>query len=334
MAVKIEVALMRFRILRGYSTEARKNVRAALVLPGIQEPNFFRAHALYVGGVLATNQSDHAEATTMLTECLAIRRGLDNPRDVAATLSTLATLHLQQDDAAKAREYQEEAIAVFRSLEDRLGETIGLINLGEIAVRQGDDDGARSLFEQALPIARSIDNLELESECERNLGELALRTNDLPAAQLRFTRSLKICRDAQDKRGEAITRWRLGKADAARGAHEAACKGLADALLALRAFEMNMEALDCLEDYARLLHEVSRSEDAVGVFAAAAAGRKVLMLPRAARRESERQDSIEAARAALGNLAFDAAWSAGAQWTLDEAVARASTATIVTSFSA
>ena len=334
MVVKIEVALMRFRILRGYSTEARKNVRAALVLPGIQEPNFFRAHALYVGGVLATNQSDHAEATTMLTECLAIRRGLDNPRDVAATLSTLATLHLQQDEAAKAREYQEEAIAVFRSLEDRLGETIGLINLGEIAVRQGDDDGARSLFEEALPIARSIDNLELESECERNLGELALRTNDLPAAQLRFTRSLKICRDAQDKRGEAITRWRLGKADAARGDHEAACKGLIDALLALRAFEMNMEALDCLEDYARLLHEVSRSEDAVGVFAAAAAGRKVLMLPRSARRESERQESIEAARAALGNLAFDAAWSAGAQWTLDEAVARASTATIVTSFSA
>ena len=334
MAVKFEVALMRFRILRGYSSEARKNVRAALVLPGIQEPNFFRAHALYVGGVLATNQSDHAEATKMLTECLAIRRGLDNPRDTAATLSTLATLHLQQDDVAKAREYEEEAIAIFRGLDDRLGEAIGLINLGEIAVRQADDDGARSLFEQCLPIARSIENLELESECERNLGELALRTNDLPAAQARFTRSLTICRDAQDKRGEAITRWRLAKADAARGDHEAAFKGLIDALRALRAFEMNTEALDCLEDYARLLQSVNRSEDAVGVFAAAAAGRELLMLPRSARRESERQESIEAARAVLGKIAFDAAWSAGAQWTLDEAVARASASTIVAPVSA
>ena len=79
IAVKLEVALMRFRILRGYSTEGRNNVRAALALPAIQEPNCFRAHALYVGGVLATNQGDYAEATKMLTECLAIRRGLEQP---------------------------------------------------------------------------------------------------------------------------------------------------------------------------------------------------------------------------------------------------------------
>ncbi|HEX3631644.1 MAG TPA: tetratricopeptide repeat protein [Casimicrobiaceae bacterium] len=328
MAVKLEVALMRFRILRGYSTEARKNVRAALVLPGVREPNFFRAHALYVGGVLATNQSDHAEATKMLTECLAIRRGLDNPRDVAATLSTLATLHLQRDDVTKAREYQEEAIAVFRSLDDRLGEAIGLINLGDIAERQADYEAARSLFEQCLPITRSIENLELESECERNLGELALRAHDLSTAQTRFTRALKICRDAQDKRGEAITRWRLGKADAARGDHEVACKALTDALRALHAFEMNMEALDCLEDYARLLQSINRSEEAVGAFAAAAAGRELLMLPRSARREGERQQSIDAARAALGKAAFDAAWAAGALWKLDEAVARASAANV------
>ena len=320
MAVKFEVALMRFRILRGYSTEARKNVRAALLLPGIVEPNFFRAHALYVGGVLATNQSDHPEATSMLTECLEIRRDLDSPRDVAATLSTLATLHLQRDDVTKAREYQEEAIAVFRDLEDRLGEAIGLINLGEIAERQGDYEGAGSLFEEALPITRSIENLELESECERNLGELALRTNDLPAAQVRFARSLKICRDAQDKRGEAITQWRLGKTYAARGDHDAACSGLIEALRALRAFEMHTEALDCLEDCARLLQTVGRAEDSVGVFAAVAAARELLVLPRSARRESERQESIDAARAALGRVAFDAAWSAGEQWTLDEAV--------------
>jgi hypothetical protein len=156
----------------------------------------------------------------------------------------------------------------------------------------------------------------------------------LPTAQTRFTRALKICRAAQDKRGEAITQWRLGKADAARGDHEVACKGLIDALRALRSFEMNMEALDCLEDYARLLQGVNRSEDAVGVFAAAAAARELLMLPRSARRESEREESIEAGRAALGKIAFDAAWSAGTQWTLDEAVAQASALTIVTPVSA
>jgi hypothetical protein len=163
---------------------------------------------------------------------------------------------------------------------------------------------------------------------------VALRKADLTAAHTRFSRALKICRDAQDKRGEAIARWRLGKADAARGDHEAASKGLVEALRALRAFEMNTEALDCLEDCARLLQAVNRPEDAVGVFAAAAAGREMLVLPRSPRRESERQESIEAARAALGKTAFDAAWSAGARWTLDEVVAHVLASTSVTPVSA
>ena len=321
--VKFEVALMRFRILRGYSTEGRNNVRAALVLPGIQEPNFFRAHALYVGGVLATNQSDHAEAQKMLTECLAIRRGLDNPRETAATLSTLATLHLQQDDATKAREFEEEAIAIFRETKYPLGEAIGLANLGEISVRQADDDSAQQLFEQCLVISRSIEHQELQSECERNLGELALRANNLQAARARFTRSLEICQDAQDKRGEAITLWRLGKTDAACGDHELARKRLSEALLALQAFEMNSEALDCLEDYARLVGATGQVETGVRIYAAAAAVRDTLGLPRSARREAEMQSCVQAAREDLGDRAFEAAWSIGRIWSRDEAIEHA-----------
>jgi len=294
-----------------------------IVLPGIKEPNFFRAHALYVGGVLATNQSDHVEATKMLTECLAIRRGLDNPRETAATLSTLATLHLQQDDATKAREYEEEAITIFRSLEDRLGEAIGLLNLGEISVRQGDDESAKELFEQGLILSREIENQELESECERNLGELALRADDLQAARARFARSLQICQDAQDKRGEAITLWRLGKTDAACGDRDLARKRLSEALLALQTFEMNAEMLDCLEDYARLLGATGQVETAVRIYAAAAAVRKALGLPRSARREAEMQSCVKAARADLGERAFEAAWSIGRIWSRDEAIEHA-----------
>ena len=86
-------------------------MRAALALPGIQEPNVARGHALYVGGVLATNQGDHAEATKMLTECLASAAVWETRSETAATLSTLSTLHLRQGDAAQARECEEEASA-------------------------------------------------------------------------------------------------------------------------------------------------------------------------------------------------------------------------------
>jgi tetratricopeptide (TPR) repeat protein len=259
------------------------------------------------------------------TECLAIRRGLDNPRDTGATLSTLSTLHLQQDDTTKAREYEEEAIAIFRGLDDRLGEAIGLINLGEIAVRQGDDESARSLFEQCLPIARSIENLELESECERNLGELALSTGNLPVAQARFARSLKVCRDAKDKRCEAIALWRLGKTDAAAGNHESARRKLTDALRALEAFQMNAEVLDCLEDYAGIMQASGWHDDTARLVAGVAATRERLAIPGSQRGESKRQSNLQAARVTLGETAFDTAWSEGRTWTLDEAIEHALT---------
>jgi predicted ATPase/class 3 adenylate cyclase len=322
LAVKFEVALMRFRILRGYSREARNNVRAALELPGIREPNVARAHALYVGGVLATNQSDHVEAARMLKECLEIRRSLDTPRETAAALTTLATLYLQQDDLAQARDYEEEAIGTFRDLGDRIGEAIGLLNLGEISMRQGDPD-AGELFENSLTIARSIKHQELESDCERNLGELALSAGDLQSARTRFARSLKVCQDAEDKRGEAITLWRFGKADAASGDHDSARKKLADALRALQTFEMSAEVLDCLEDYVKLLELGGQCESAVRTSAATAALREMLGLPRSPHREAEMQARIKAARAELGDAAFDAAWSSGRTCTLDEAIEQA-----------
>ncbi|HEY8624140.1 MAG TPA: tetratricopeptide repeat protein, partial [Casimicrobiaceae bacterium] len=330
LAVKFEVALMRFRILRGYSTEARNNVRKALLLPGIQEPYAARAHALYVGGVLATNQSDYVEATKMLTECLAIRRGLDTPRETAATLSTLATLHLQQNDTAKAHDYEVEAIGIFRDIEDRVGEAIGLLNLGEISVRQADYDSAEELLDQSLEIARTFRHQELESECERNLGELALRTGDLQTAHLRFRRSLKICQDAQDKRGEAISLWRLGKADAACGDQESARMRLSEALRALQAFEMNSEVLDCLEDYVKLVQLAGQIENAVRAYAAGTSVREALALPRSPHRDAELQAGLNAARAVLGEPAFDIAWKTGRKWALAEAIEQALATAAVT----
>jgi predicted ATPase/class 3 adenylate cyclase len=328
MAVKFEVALIQFRRLRGYSAEARNNVRAALALPVIREPSVARAHALYVGGVLATNQSDYAEASRMLGECLDIRRGLGNPREIAATLSMLVELYMQQDDLATARAYGEEAIGIFRELGHRDGEAIGLLNLGEISVRQGDQGSARRLFELCLAIALSIRHQELESECERNLGELELVAGNMPSAHVRFARSLQVCVDAEDKRGEAISLWRLGKTEALAGDYESAHGRLAEALPALEAFELTSEALDCLEDFASLLQQTGRADAAVRAYAAAAAMRDARVLPRSTRREGEgeRRMNLDAARAALGEPTFASAWSAGGTADLEHAIARALTA--------
>ena len=326
IAVKFEVALMNFRILRGYATEGRNNIEMALALPGL--PEIARSHALYVGGTLATIRGDHAGAMTLLTECLALRRRLGDPREIAGTLSTLSIAYLQQGDATRARECAEESLRTFREIEDQRGEAMGLLHLGEICIQSADDAKAREHFEECLTIARNIKHQELECECERSLGEIALEEGDLQRAQLRFARSLKVCRDAEDKRNEAVALWCMAKADVVGGDHDSARKKFAEALSTFRALEMRAEALDCLEDCAGLLQALGESDGTARLQAAVAAGRATLALPRSRRREEKQQENVNAARATLGEAAFKAAWSQGSGWALDEAIdfALASTA--------
>jgi len=66
IAVKMAVALQQFWILRGYATEGRKLMRAALAVPSIASSERAHAWALYVGGGLAESQGDYCEARYML----------------------------------------------------------------------------------------------------------------------------------------------------------------------------------------------------------------------------------------------------------------------------
>jgi tetratricopeptide (TPR) repeat protein len=259
----------------------------------------------------------------MLEICLKLRRAINNPIDIAATLSTLAVVRLHIGDAVRAREGEEEALAIFRQQGCRNEEAIVLLQIGEICLHNGQDEEARGYFEQSLAIAREVKYQETESDCERMLGQLALERVDLPAACERFERALAICREAGDKRGAATALWWLGKADMERGDTASARLRLAEALQAFQSFEMNAEVLGCLEDHARLAHSLEFAEEAARLYAVAAANRERLVLPRAPRDNQRWQAALAALRAALGGAAFEAAWAEGRSWELKAAIHRA-----------
>ena len=259
----------------------------------------------------------------MLETCLGLRRRLGNPTDIAATLSTLSPARLQAGDAQGAAVAEGEALRIFRELGDRVGEAIGLLHLGHIATYLGDDAQAHVHLEQCLAIARAIKHQEVEGECELVLGEIAFEAGDAQEASLRFKRSLTVCREAGDKRGEAIAHWWLGKVDLEGGDVPSARSRLGDALRAFRNFEMWEELLGCVEDHASL----ARLEDAadIGVRLAAAAdmARERLSLARPPRGERRWQAQLAALRASTTGAAFDAAWSAGRECQVDQAIRRA-----------
>ena len=320
VAVKFAVAMQAFWILRGYSTEGRAIVRAALALPAVEASDLAQAWALYVGAALAETQSDHAEARRMLETCLLLRRRLDNPTEIAATLSTLSLARLQEGDAIGALESEREALATFRQLGDRFGEAIGLLHLGQIGIYLSDDEQARTQLEECLAIARSIKHQEVEGECELLLGEIGFELGDLEQACLRFKRSLTVCREAGDKRGEAnALRW-LGKTELGRAEVESSRRRLGEALRTFRAFEMWEELLGCLEDHAALARTQGRAELATHVSAAAATSREKLSLIRPPRAEARWQAQLEALRAALSASGFAEAWREGRAWDVDQAI--------------
>jgi predicted ATPase/class 3 adenylate cyclase len=325
IAVKLEVAMQGFRILRGYSSEGRKNVRAALALPAVEASDLAQGHALYVGAALATGQSDYAEARVMLERSLVLRRGLGNPADIAATLSTLSWARMREGDAVQARACEEEALALFRELGDQSGEAIGLQHLGEIGRELADHKSACRHFEESLAIARTIMHGDLEGECERMLGEVALEEGDLLTARARFTRSLEVCSEAEDKRGEATALWYLGKTDFVEGDAGSARIRLSGALRVFHAFEMRAELLGCLEDHAALARLVGSVEEAVRQYATATIARERLGLMRSPRKEQRLQAEFTAMRESLGDAAFEAAWADGQSCEVEEAIRRALT---------
>ncbi len=322
-AVKFAVALAGFWILRGYATEGRAVVKAALELPAVKTSDVARAWALYTGSRLAESQSDLAEALKMLEVCLELRRSLDNPVEIAATLSTLSLVRLQTGDASGAEVGEREALQIFVGLGDRVGEAIGLLHLGQIATQRGETDAARGLLEQCLAIARDIKSMDTEGECELHLGEVDVDAGAPDRADQHFKRSLVVCREGGDKPGEAKALWRLGQLDLGNGDLASARARLGGALAAFDTFGMRAELLGCLETCAGLAKAENRLATAARLSGAVEQARERLGLKRPPKDADRWSAQVAALRDALPADEIEALRGEGRQWQIDDALRQA-----------
>ncbi len=320
-SVKFAVALQGFWILRSYATEGRRLVKAALALPEVESSSLAKAHALYVGAVLAESQGDHAQARRLLETCLVLRRELGDPISIAATLSMLSLAHLQAGDTTSASANEMEALEISRQQADRLGEAIGLLHLAQIAIFEGKLERARPYLLDGLAISHELDYRETEGLGELLLGELAAEEARLADAKEHYERSLHLCRDGADKRGEAKALWHLGEAALAAGDLGGARTLLSEALQAFRAADMWKELLGCLEDQSVLAHLEGRADTAVRLGATATAVRQRLGLGHSPLAETHWQERLAALRATLPDETFVAVWNeAREHWEIEDAV--------------
>ena len=216
-ALRLATALGRFWEVRGYLSEGRSWLEAALTAGGGGDLPGLRAVALNWAAVLAQHQGDYAAARGLYEHSLALRRRLDDRLGSSAALVGLGNLAALQGQLGAARAQFEESLAIGRDLDEPQVVAASLTNLGWVAHARGDLRSARGLYEEALAVRRRLGDGHGTAVVMANLGDLALQQGDLGTAHALHTESLDLRRRLGDRSGVADSLAALGRVALARG---------------------------------------------------------------------------------------------------------------------
>jgi non-specific serine/threonine protein kinase len=282
--LRLAAAIWRFWEVRGHLGEGR--AWFATLLPsatreaGQDGGPPLRAKALNGAGMLAYRQGDHAIARPQHTEALAIRRELGDRPGIAISLNNLGLVAQAQEEHATARGLFEESLAIRRELGDRWGVAAGLGNLGIVAHDLGDYAAARALHDGSLAIWRELGDTRCIAMSLSNLGDAASEQGDHLVATLVQEEALVIRRKLGDRWGVAISLEALAPVGVACG----------------------------------------RADKSARLWGAAERLREEIGTPLPPNERVRYEQKVAAARAALGDAAFERAWQEGRAMTMEEAV--------------
>jgi predicted ATPase/class 3 adenylate cyclase len=274
-------------------------------------------------GLVAHEQWDIVRTRALHQESLALRRELGDKWGIASSLNNLGLVAHEQGDYQAAYSSHEESLALRRELGDKWGIASSLNNLGLVAHERGDYQAARALHEESLVLRRELGDRWGIALCLDNLGNMALEQGDYPAARALHEESLALRRELGDKSGIAISLNNLGAVTSDQGDKAGAHalfeeslalmreignrKGIVECLARLGEVEIGVELEGQAEKGARLLGAVEGLLQSLGV-----------VLYREDRLPYEQ--SIQQARAQLGDEAFEHAWQEGRAMTMEQAI--------------
>jgi len=289
--------------------------RAAGNLLGIRE-------SLTWLGLNATLQCRFSEAGAMLGEALAQSRSLGDPLFAMLDLAFLGFGRIRAGELAAARVSIEEAIALGTQMAHAATPLMQWY-LGLLEYATGELDRAEALMTQALPAARANNYTSFSVGALLITAAAQLARAETAAGVAAIEEAVLVARESENPL--AIGAALEGQAQLAAEAGEVS---RAEELLheALRAFHDGGDpagAADVLESLAALVRELQSDEQAVRLLGAADAARAALGCVRFPVRQPDHEAQLSALREALGEEAFETAWSAGASLSLDDAVAYA-----------
>jgi predicted ATPase/DNA-binding SARP family transcriptional activator/class 3 adenylate cyclase len=274
------------------------------------------ARALWGMGSVAAQRGDCAPARAWYEEALALYRGINDRIQEAATLRDLGHVADLEGEDAAARAFYEQSLTIYRELEDPWGTSHTLFLLGKVAFCQGDSATAQAAWEETLALDRA--KMGCGGYVCYSLGWLAAERGDFAAARALYEELLAERRTSGLHRAHGL--MALGELAHVEGDLTAAQGYHTQGLALFRELQADKDVAIWLGLIAGLRNAQGRPEQAARLFGAAEALREALRPPVTGIFRAKLQRDVSATRAAMAEPAFAAAWAAGRQMSLDEAV--------------
>jgi predicted ATPase/class 3 adenylate cyclase/Tfp pilus assembly protein PilF len=210
LGLRLAASLWQFWFSRGYWSEGREFLMAALSQNGAEKPVPARAKALNGAGKLASKQGDYRVARALYEESLSLYQGMSDEAGTVRALRNLGYMARRQGDYAAARAYYEQALRINREIGLQVGEATTLFSLGWVAAEQGDYTPARSYFQQALEINRVLENRDGQASNLYGLGLVARFQGDYAGACSCYEQASILHRAIGNREQEAYDFYGLG----------------------------------------------------------------------------------------------------------------------------
>jgi tetratricopeptide (TPR) repeat protein len=303
------------RVKEGYAWAMR-----LLPLTEAWGPGKLRARALGLAGGLAGDVPDRKAAWTYLQASLEMARTVNDKYQIAWSLYNLAVECMNVENWTQMRPYAEESLVLFEELDIQWGVVSAFLQLGRVAEASGAHETARRLYEQSLERSRRTDNKTGMTFALSWLARLARRRGDYASAKALYTESTQIIRQMGHKTRLAQSLENLGQVALHAGDHVRAKALFEEGFAIFRDLEDVEGQVDSLAGFAEIASVAGRHQLAARLFGAAEAAYETLRSRMSSLFRVECDPIVDKLRKQLDQETFDAAWQAGRQMTLEQAI--------------
>ena len=219
-----------------------------------------------------------------------------------------------------ATRHADAALAIAEVLDDAEGRRTALAIHGDVAAAAADYEGARAWYEAAWPFVVAQPHPQATGYWHANVGFICLRDGELDEAGSHLEAALAALAETDLTWYTGRVHCWLGAVERRRGRLGEARGHLTRGLDDLVRYGARVDAIDGIEELARVALDERQPSKAASLLAAATALRDSMSLPPDRAVRGLLAADIDRAREALGPSAFAAAWGHGRGVSFEEVV--------------